>query len=88
MRIYKNRAPKGNDSIKEWYASAYKDDEMGAEIRPEAKFSELEDNVGDAYGYIGPQDTLIRERVFGEWSKRNKKDYAHIYNKWLDAMRR
>lgn len=88
MRIYKNRAPKGNDSIKEWYASEFKDDEMGADISPNAKFSELEDNVGDAYGYIGAQDSLIRERVFGEWSKRNKKDYAHIYNKWLNAVRR
>lgn len=87
MRIYKNRAKK-NDSIKDWYTSAYKDDEMGAEIRPDAKFSELEANAGNAYGYIGPQDTLIRERVFGEWSKRNGKGYEHIYNKWLNAARR
>lgn len=87
MRIYKNRAPKGNDSIKEWYASEFKDDELGAEISPKAKFSELEGNVRDVYGYIGVGDSIIRERVFDEWSKRNKKDYDHIYKKWLYSGR-
>jgi hypothetical protein len=76
-----------NDCILYWYEDNYPDDDLGAEISEDAKFSEVEYNLGSVYEYLGVHDSVVRERVFEEVSKRNNQEYSVIYNNWLNAAK-
>ena len=73
------------ETIREWYMKEYPLDECGKDINPEATFFNVlvgmaqgEDFYEKVYG-----DSIIRERVFAELSKRLGCKYDDIYYLWL-----
>ena len=72
-----------NDSIKEWYTKTYKTDEFGADINPNTTFMEVLSDAENAYDLIGVTDSVVRERVFDELSKRTNIPYEKIFNMWM-----
>jgi len=72
-----------NDSIKEWYTKTYKTDECGADINPNTTFMEVLSDAENAYDLIGVTDSVVRERVFDELSKRTNIPYEKIFNMWM-----
>lgn len=72
-----------NDSIKKWYTKTYKTDECGTDINPNTTFMEVLSDTENAYDLIGVTDSVVRERVFEELSKRTNIPYEKIYNMWM-----
>lgn len=74
--------------IREWYLSAYPEDELGNEINPNATFNDVFewlDNYKDIYELIGVHDSLVRERIFSALSEVMNCDYDYIYDQWLKS---
>lgn len=69
--------------IKQWYTKAYKTDEMGQEINPNVTFMEVLSDAENAYDLLGVTDSVVRERVFDELSKRTNIPYEKIYDMWM-----
>lgn len=72
--------------IREWYLSAYPEDELGNEINHNATFNDVFewlDNYKDIYELIGVHDSLVRERIFEALSEIMNCDYDYIYDQWL-----
>ena len=77
-----------NTKLKEWYTTNYPDDELGAEINPDATFQNLFDALDQyrgVYEIIGVGDSLVRERLFEGLADVTHYDYDTIYNQWLMA---
>ena len=72
-------------NIKKWYIKNYPSDELGKDINPKVTFKELKENLHNVYEYLNVYDSLVRERIFTELSKRMNVDYDIIYNKWLNS---
>lgn len=71
------------EPIKQWYTKAYKTDEMGQEINPNVTFMEVLSDAENVYDLLGVTDSVVRERVFEELSKRTDIPYKKIYNMWM-----
>lgn len=75
------------DKIKDWYIKAYPSDSLGKEIDPRATFygawTTIFNYKTDIYDYIGVDDSVVRERIFKELSKRFGMTYDKIYTAWL-----
>lgn len=72
--------------IKKCYLIAFPTDELGWELNERVTFEDLLvalDNAKDVYELLGVEDSIVRERVFGQLSKIMGVDYNFIYNKWL-----
>ena len=72
--------------IKDWYTKNYPDDEMGSSLNNNIGFKESYNQMKkgkDFYDIVGTTDSVIRERVFSQMAKENKKTYNDIYNTWL-----
>ena len=72
-------------NIKKRYIKNYPSDELGKDINPKVTFKELKENLHNVYEYLNVYDSLVRERIFTELSKRMNVDYDIIYNKWLNS---
>lgn len=75
--------------IKDWYESAFPTDELGCEIKSNVLFSDLFvtlDNGEDVYEFLGVDDSIVRERVFGKLSEIMNVEYSYIYNQWLNSI--
>ena len=71
--------------IKDWYVKNYPSDPIGKEIK-HVGFRETYQGMKqgkDFYKTIGVQDSVVRERVFNQMAKENKKSYNDIYNTWM-----
>ena len=71
------------EPIKQWYTKAYKTDEMGQEINPNVTFMEVLSDAENVYALLGVTDSVVRERVFEELSKRTNIPYEKIYDMWM-----
>jgi len=76
-----------NQNIKDWYSRAYPNDSAGQDIRSEATFNDLQDEVHRAdakavYGMLG-EDSIIRERAFSHLSALTNTSYSDIYSAFL-----
>ncbi len=69
-------------SVADWYKSNFPSDALGDDINGSVSFSQALKNMSKYYDLF-PSDSVIRERVFEELSKRSKKPYNEIYNEWL-----
>lgn len=72
--------------IRRYYMRAFPDDDMGADINPKATFKGLLKTLEDkknVYNYLGVEDSLVRERVFGELAEIMRVKYSKIYDMWL-----
>ena len=75
-----------NSSVFAYYTSAFPTDTLGIEIKQTVTFADVLDaisNQRDVYETLGVHDSLVRERVFEELSKRLGKDYDDVYELWL-----
>lgn len=72
-----------------WYLSNYPEDELAfQQLYDLVTFEDvyrtlLEGN--DVYAVLGVQDSVIRERVFGELAKLLGKSYNDIYDLWMSG---
>ena len=74
--------------IRPWYHKAYPTDPMWKGLRGDVTFSDvwnlLKNGMGeDFYDFTGADDSVIRERIFEELSRRWKVPYNKIYDMWL-----
>lgn len=77
-----------NNNVKEWYMQEFPSDECGESISEKATFTgvlAMMSRHSDIYDYLGIGDSIIRERIFEEISKRIGCDYDDIYNLWLEG---
>lgn len=61
-----------NTKLKEWYTTNYPDDELGAEINPDATFQNLFDALDryrDVYEVIGVGDSLVKKDCLRVWQR-------------------
>lgn len=72
-------------TIKEFYLNEYPTDELGVEMNGGATWEGLWASLrgGIVYEYLGVHDSLVRERVFSQFSEITGHDYDYIYNEWL-----
>lgn len=82
-----NRVEGMDDNVRAWYGTAYPDDPSGERIDPHATFARLvesfpSDDGHDFYAVSGVTDSTVRERVFGELSKRLNCEYSDIHDAW------
>ena len=82
-----NRVEGMDDNVRTWYGTAYPDDPSGERIDPHATFARLvesfpSDDGHDFYAVSGVTDSTVRERVFGELSKRLDCEYSDIHDAW------
>ena len=82
-----NRVEGMDDNVRSWYGTAYPDDPSGERIDPHATFARLvesfpSDDGHDFYVVSGVTDSTVRERVFGELSKRLDCEYSDIHDAW------
>ena len=74
--------------IRPWYHSAYPTDPIWTDISPTVTFDAvwnlLKKGMGhNFYDFTGAHDSVVRERIFEELSKRKKVSYGRIYDMWL-----
>lgn len=84
--LYNKRISGANANIREWYISAYPDDEAGRDIDGSLTFEEVYHALNmndDIYDTIGVGDSVIRERIFQELSYIYRVSYDNIYDKWI-----
>ncbi len=75
------------ENIRDWYTSAYPNDEAGLDIHPNATFKDLRDEVNrpnpiSVYGMLG-EDSVVRERAFTRLAELSGSSYASIYSAFL-----
>ena len=70
--------------LKNFYQKNYPNDDMGDEIRFEATFEGLLENINKPYDYIGVFDSIVRERLFDQLAKNKGVDYDSIYNLYFN----
>jgi hypothetical protein len=78
----------GNDLVKDWYIDKYTTDELGNEITDGLTFDDVYSALergDDIYKVIGVNDSIVRERIFYELSRRRNVDYDVIYDMWLNG---
>lgn len=74
--------------IRDWYSHEFPDDPEGGRIDPRTTFREVVESfpMGDGhdfYAVTGAVDSIVRERVFEELSKRLDCGYGTVYDAWL-----
>lgn len=74
--------------IRDWYSHEFPDDPEGGRIDPRTTFREAVESfpMGDGhdfYAVTGAADSIVRERVFEELSKRLDCGYGTVYDAWL-----
>lgn len=78
------------ETIREWYMKEYPTDECGKKIKSDATFFSVLISMANGEDFFEKVycDSIIRERVFAELSKRLNCDYDDIYYLWLGKGRR
>jgi len=74
-------------TLQSFYCDAYPTDELGPEINENAHFVGLLNELytgGDVYQYIGVDDSIVRERLFGKLASSLEVRYDYIYQLWLN----
>lgn len=75
------------DNVREWYTSAFPNDELGAELNPDLTFDDALAAIPSGTGFydsIGAGDSVVRERVFEELCNRYGYTYDEVYDSWLN----
>ena len=73
--------------IKKWYAKNFSDDELKDDLIDGYTFGDLFNDLSEkVFDYACcADDSVVRERVFGELSKMLGVEYDAIYYRWLDS---
>lgn len=95
MEIWNKNETKGLDAddirqpIRDWYASAYPDDDLGMHLS-DITFHDLHTGISqglDVYDHIGVGDSIVRERLFDRLAELKSTSYDAIYDMWLGARK-
>lgn len=73
------------EGVKHWYRLCFPSDDLGYEIDPDISFSDAVQSVSKGPGFydeIGFGDSLVRERAFGEISRRLGCGYSEVRTAW------
>lgn len=73
-------------SVSDWYTKVYDTDTVGLDIKPDVTFMDVVNALNarkDVYDTFGAQDSVVRERIFGEIASRLGIKYDVIYDLWL-----
>ena len=73
-------------NVKAWYTSAFPNDELGAEIKDDVTFADLNaaiENADNVYELLGVGDSIVRERTFGRLADLQDKSFSEIYDTWM-----
>ena len=76
--------------IKKWYISTYPSDKLGYDINEYATFYDLYAGVKhgyDIYGFLGVNDSLVRERIFLKLSNVINIEYEDLYTTWINNLK-
>ena len=76
--------------IRDWYTSAYPDDDLGANLS-DISFHDLYTGISqglDVYDRIGVGDSIVRERLFERLAELKSVPYNTIYDMWLNGARK
>lgn len=70
------------ENIRDWYTSAYPNDEAGLDIHPNATFKDLREEVNrpnpiSVYGMLG-EDSVVRERTFTRLAELSGSSYLRV----------
>lgn len=76
------------DKVSDWYAKAYKGDNVGKPKNKDLTFKELADGllsgkIDDFYEAVGTGESDVREKIFQELSERTGRPYDDFYDAWL-----
>lgn len=80
-----------HNDIKEWYQATYPTDELGNELYDGITWVDLWNHIldgYDVYGFIGVDDSIVRERIFGELADILGVDYNVVYYAWMDDFKK
>ena len=73
--------------MKDYYTSAYPDDDLGQELDDSSTFFDLLNCLrsgGDAYSLMGgADDSIVRERLFARLDDIMNVEYGYAYDLWL-----
>lgn len=78
--------PLMDQSVREWYMSAYPEDDLGREIDPSFSFMGARFGIDEGDGFylaLGVGDSLVRERVFEELAGRLGLEYGQVFDAWV-----
>jgi len=73
--------------LKDYYERNFPWDELGADMRTEPTFHDLLETLEtgkSVYKLIGFGDSIVRERLFEALANKLNKEYADIYNLWIE----
>lgn len=76
--------------IRDWYTSAYPDDDLGMNLS-DITFHDLHTGISqglDVYDHIGVGDSIVRERLFERLAELKSVSYNTIYDMWLNGARK
>ena len=76
--------------IRDWYISAYPDDDLGTNLS-DITFHDLHTGISqglDVYDHIGVGDSIVRERLFDRLAELKSVSYDTIYDMWLNGTRK
>ncbi len=79
-----------HQNVKEWYTSAYPNDEAGESIKETLNFAGLENIIftkspAEVYEVLGA-DSIVRERAFTKLSEIRDVSYDAIYTAWMERI--
>ena len=77
-----------DQTVRDWYVSAFPSDDLGQEINPALTFIGAVDAIpsgGAFYDALGVGDSCVRERVFDEIARLCDVSYADVYDAWISG---
>lgn len=75
------------ENVREWYTSTFPTDELGADLDGGLSFGDVADALSkgeNIYDVLGVEDSIVRERVFGQLAELQDKSYSEIYDAWVN----
>lgn len=76
------------ETIREYYANAYPDDDLGRQLLEDVTFADVLEALRgqqDVYDVIGVGDSIVRERLFARIAELLEVDYDYVYYLWLNG---
>lgn len=75
-----------DENVKEWYLKAHSQDDLGPKLNDDFTFKDVYIGLGegkDVYDIFGVGDSLVRQHIFYELSKRLRVDNSVMLSLWL-----
>lgn len=91
LRLIEGKGDKGmnplDEKIKPWYEKAYPEEYTLPDLNPNVTFREVYENPSEICKMTGVYDSVVREVIFDETSRRAGVDYDDLYYRWLNDIK-